>query len=115
MRHPLRVVIVVLALAAAATGVAIAEDEPATKPATRPNVRVTLPYSLLDDLTPGQEQEIIAVRTEILRQMRALRVQEKEQVMAVLTPQQRERLPELERERRREAVAEKKQAARDAD
>ncbi len=94
----------VLACALMIGGFAVAQEATKEAPATRParEPRIVLPYSLLEDMTDEQRSEIVEIRKEIAVKLRAIRAEEKERTMAVLTPEQRERLPGLYREYRRQ-------------
>jgi hypothetical protein len=88
-----------LALAAALTaGVAVAQD--AEEPTTRPQrqLKVVMPYSLLEDLTEQQRADIVAVREDVAQRMRELRQEERTRILAVLSEEQRDRLPQLQRD-----------------
>ena len=93
-----RTAAIVVVLIVGTAGIVIAQDKPTTK-RSRP-LRVTLPYSLLQDMTEAQRSEIVSIRTDIMEQIKALKIEEKRRIMAVLTEEQRARLPELEAERK---------------
>ena len=90
-------------------GSAVAQDAepPATRPAER-ELSVVLPYSLLEDMTEAQRDEIVEIRTDIMERRRQLDAEEESRILEVLTLEQREALPELEREYRRERAAERR-------
>ena len=110
LRRALRPAVAVALVAAGLFAAsALAQDEELS-PTTRPTrtLSVTLPYSLLEDMSDEQRAKIVAIRTEIMEEIRALKAEEERQILEVLTPEQRERLPDLESEYRRERNAERR-------
>ncbi len=95
-----------------ATGAAAIQDSPATQPARG----VVRPYNLLDDLSAEQTEQLRTIRGDYLAKMAEIREEERERSMAVLTPEQRERLEVIDAERRAEAAkrrAERREAEDD--
>ena len=79
--------------------VASDDDAPATRPAARRGrePRIVQPWSGLADLTAEQEQQIKDIRRDILERMAELRDEERERIMSVLTEEQREEIPKIEK------------------
>jgi hypothetical protein len=73
-------------------------------------VRIVLPYSELEDLSPKQQETIREIRREIMIKREDLDREERERIMAVLTDSQKARVAEIEAER---AAREREQRERD--
>ena len=94
-----------VAVVAAFTLMAGAQDAPSTRPAaSAERGQVVRPYNLLDDLTAEQQDQLRLIRGEYLAVVREARRLEREKSMAVLTEAQRARLAEVEADRRAEAA-----------
>lgn len=78
-----------------------AQDE-ASQDGRRRVVRLVLPWSDLEDLSPRQEAAIREIRAEILLKRDELDRIERERIMEVLTESQRQRVKEIEEQRARD-------------
>ena len=93
----------------AAVGVTFAE--PATQPATQASkraVRLVQPWSKVTDLTDDQKEQLVSIHAEITDKMNALREEERERCLAVLSEEQK---ATLEVTLAREAAERKAKAA----
>jgi hypothetical protein len=85
-----------------------------TENGRRRSVRLVLPWSALEDLTPRQDATIREIRAQILEKKEELDRQERERIMEVLTESQRQRVKEIEQERAAREQ-EQRERARDRD
>jgi len=94
-----------LAASTVLVAMVVAQNEPAatplevatTKPSTRaaPPVRIPFPYQRIESLTKEQKEQIVEIRRGIARELEAIRAKEREAILAVLTPEQREEAAKL--------------------
>ena len=83
------------------------------RPPRRAQARLTKPYSELKDLTPDERNRIIEIHQKAVDQIHEIEAQEKEKILAILTPQQQKELADIQA-KDREAARERRSSARGA-
>jgi hypothetical protein len=92
------------------------ETKPEAKPDTR-NVRIIKPFSDLKDLTAEQTERMKEIHKRYNDQIKAIEAQQKQELMAVLTAEQKKELADIETKNRIErkvASAKAKEAKTEA-
>ena len=92
-------------------------DDAAAKPARKRPSRLIKPYSELDDLSPQQEAGIKSIHSQILDRKAELDRAERQQIMALLSDEQKEKVAAMEAEadqktKERSAAARQRAATR---
>jgi Spy/CpxP family protein refolding chaperone len=100
-RHILGVVLVTMIALSTAPSVAKADDPPpdAPKPQAKPdtkNVRIIKPFSELKDLSAEQTEKLREIHKKYLDQIKAIEAQQHEELMAVLSDDQKKELVDIE-------------------
>lgn len=94
------------------------QDTDDAPPSTRPSRPRTMsgivrPFNLLDDLTDEQIEQLSDLRADFVKKRRELEEEYEDQSMAVLTEEQRDRLEEIEEDRRAQAAERRRQRERE--
>lgn len=91
-----RRVFVGFAVIASMSLIARAADAPPAAGSDTKNVRLIKPYSELKDLTPEQTEKLKQIHKRFLEEMKALEAKQQEQLMSVLSDQQKREVADIE-------------------